>query len=144
MGQRPKIKGTKHFGQKISKSRIVVGSFESVLKVHKLCICDYVSCEIKIFWMQRNYFCLFTLNAHISCFLWYIKMQFWAGYRDKRLRDFLGAHDLLNSQNYSKNHIFGKSFWKLLRLVSDIELDTELDTELDIEQDIEQDIYGPY
>ena len=49
VGQRPKIKGAKHFGQRISKSRIVVGSFESVLKVHKLCICDYVSCEIKIF-----------------------------------------------------------------------------------------------
>ena len=48
----------------------------------------------------------------------------------------LTAHDLLNSQNYSKNHFFGKSFWKLLRLVSDIELDTELDTELDIEQDM--------
>ena len=80
---------------------------------------------------------------HISilgCFLWYVKMQFWAGYPDKRLRDFLGAHDLLNSHNQSKNHIFGKSFWNLLRLVSDIELDTELDIELDIEQDI----YGPY
>ena len=46
VGQRPKIKGAKHFGKKISKYKIVVGSFESVLKVHKLCICDYVSCEI--------------------------------------------------------------------------------------------------
>ena len=46
VGQRPKNKGTKYFGQKISKSRIVEGSFESILKVHKLSICDYVSCEI--------------------------------------------------------------------------------------------------
>ena len=80
------------------------------------------------------------LAQHISCFLWYVKLQFWAGYLDKRHRDFLGAHDFLNSKSHSKSHIFGRSFWKLLRLVSDIELDTELDTELDIEQDI----YGPY
>ena len=45
---------------------------------------------------------------------------------------------LTTSQNHSKNHIFGKSFWTLLRLVSDRELDIEIDTELDIELDIEQ------
>ena len=31
VGQRPKNKDAKHFGQKVSKSRIVVGPFESVL-----------------------------------------------------------------------------------------------------------------